>query len=319
MALRGYLFITAAAALWGVVGPFSRLAFQQGVAPLEAAFWRAIIAWACFAVHALVRREVRIQRRDIGPLLGFAVTGVTLFYGSYQIAIQKGGAALAVVLLYTAPVWVAVLSRVFFREAMSALKLMALMLTLEGVAVVSLGAGDVDLGIRGGNPLIAVPAGLVAGFCYALYYIFGKYFSGRYTSPNLFVYMLPAGALGLLPWLSFTAKTPLAWLALGWVARYQRGGTPPHGCVVAWLLEPAPRDIPPWPSGESRLSPSLTVPGRLGLPPLLERHFLDCINVILSLEAPSPALARDQSVPFPAAILLFLGTPDATRTAPGTI
>lgn len=216
--LKGYGFILLAASLWGMIGPFSRLAFQQGVAPLEAAFWRAIIAWACFAVHALVRREVRIQRRDIGPLLGFAVTGVTLFYGSYQIAIQKGGAALAVVLLYTAPVWVAVLSRVFFREAMSALKLMALMLTLVGVAVVSLGAGDVDLGIRGGNPLIAVPAGLVAGFCYALYYIFGKYFSGRYTSPNLFVYMLPAGALGLLPWLSFTAKTPLAWLALGVLA-----------------------------------------------------------------------------------------------------
>lgn len=200
-----------------MIGPFSRLAFQEGVAPLEAAFWRALMAWVCFALHALVRREVHLQRRDIAPLLGFAVGGVTLFYGSYQIAIREGGAALAAVLLYTAPVWVAVLARVFFKEAMSLLKLLALMLTVVGVAAVSLGAGG-GLGARPGNPLIAVAAGLVAGFCYALYYIFGKYFSGRYSSPNLFVYMLPVGALGLLPWVSFGAKTPLAWLALGILA-----------------------------------------------------------------------------------------------------
>jgi drug/metabolite transporter (DMT)-like permease len=216
--LKGYGFILLAAALWGMIGPFSRLAFREGVAPLETAFWRALLAWACFGLHALLKGEVRLQRRDIAPLLAFAVSGVTLFYGSYQIAIREGGAALAAVLLYTAPVWVAVLARVFFKEAMGPVKLLALLLTLGGVAVVSLGAGEISLGTRGGNPLVAVGAGLLAGFCYALYFIFGKYFSGRYSSPNLFVYMLPVGALGLLPWVSFGAKTPLAWMALGILA-----------------------------------------------------------------------------------------------------
>ncbi len=216
--LKGYGFILLAAALWGMIGPFSRLAFREGVAPLEAAFWRAAMAWGCFGLHALVRGEVRLQRRDIAPLLGFAVSGVTLFYGSYQIAIREGGAALAAVLLYTAPAWVALLSRVIFKEPMGPLKLLALALTLVGVAVVALGAGGIDLGSPGANPLIAVAAGLVAGFCYALYYIFGKYFSGRYSSPNLFLYMLPVGALGLLPWVSLGARSPLAWLALGTVA-----------------------------------------------------------------------------------------------------
>lgn len=216
--LKGYGFILLAAALWGMIGPFSRLAFREGVAPLEAAFWRATMAWACFGLHALVRGEVRLKRRDIAPLLGFAVSGVTLFYGSYQIAIREGGAALAAVLLYTAPAWVALISRVIFKEPMGPLKLLALALTLFGVAVVSLGAGGIDLGSPGANPLIAVAAGLVAGFCYALYYIFGKYFSGRYSSPNLFFYMLPVGALGLSPWVSLGARSPLAWLALGTVA-----------------------------------------------------------------------------------------------------
>ena len=60
----------------------------------------------------------------------------------------------------------------------------------------------------------AIVFGLHSGFCYALYYIFGKHFSGRYSSPNLFIYALPIGALGLMPWVTFGPKTATAWLAL---------------------------------------------------------------------------------------------------------
>jgi drug/metabolite transporter (DMT)-like permease len=46
-----------------------------------------------------------------------------------------------------------------------------------------------------GVTLPSLVFGLSAGFCYSLYYIFGKFFSTRYTSPNLFFYLLPIGAL----------------------------------------------------------------------------------------------------------------------------
>ncbi len=42
----------------------------------------------------------------------------------------------------------------------------------------------------------------------------GKYFSNKYTSANLFLYVLPLGALGILPFVDFVHKTPQAWLAL---------------------------------------------------------------------------------------------------------
>lgn len=209
--LRGYLFILIAAALWGVIGPISRLAFQEGVAPLEVAFWRATLTWLFFAVHALLTRRVRMAPRDLPMAAVFGLTGVTCFYGSYQLAVRGGGAALAAVLLYTAPAWVAIMSRIVFKERMTAVKLIALALTLLGVAGVSAG-GDAGAAVAAGPA--ALGAGLAAGFCYALYYIFGKHFSGRYTSPNLFLYLLPIGALGLLPWVEFSHKTPTAWLAL---------------------------------------------------------------------------------------------------------
>ncbi|MFZ3047625.1 MAG: EamA family transporter [Desulfatirhabdiaceae bacterium] len=209
--MRGYFFIIAAAAQWAMIGPFARLAFQEGVPPMEVAFWRALLTWFMFAIHATIRGETRLKREDIGFVIIFGLSGVSLFYGAYQMAVKQGGAALAAVLLYTAPAWVTVLARIFFREKITLVKLMSLVLTLVGVAAIS-GAGQ-----AGDGQSISVSAllfGLVSGFCYSLYYIFGRHFSGRYSSPNLFLYLLPIGILGLLPWTTFTHKSPTAWMAL---------------------------------------------------------------------------------------------------------
>jgi DME family drug/metabolite transporter len=206
---KGYLYIIAAAALWGILGPFSRLAFSQGLAPMEVAFWRAVLAWGFFGVHALATRSVRIRAEDLPMVVLFAITGVTLFYGSYQLAVRSGGAAVAAVLLYTAPAWVAVMARLAFKERFTPAKVAALVLTLAGVVCVASGGGS--------TVEVSLPAllfGLCAGFCYSLYYLFGKYFSTRYSSANLFFYLLPIGAVTLLPWVPFTTKSPTAWGAL---------------------------------------------------------------------------------------------------------
>lgn len=82
----GYLYLLLAAFLWGLIGPVSRLAFQEGLTPLAVAFFRAGIAWVFFGLHALLLRQVRVERRDALPLLLFGLVGVSLFYGSYQLA-----------------------------------------------------------------------------------------------------------------------------------------------------------------------------------------------------------------------------------------
>jgi DME family drug/metabolite transporter len=212
MVFRGYAFIVAAAVLWGMIGPFSRLAFQEGIAPMEVAFWRALLAWVLFGGHAMIRHEVSLDRKDIPYILVFGVCGVSLFYFVYQMAVKQGGAALAAVLLYTAPAWVIVLSRIFLKESITPTKISAVVLTIIGISAISMGKGAG----QDGSPVSvsAIGFGLSSGFCYSLYYIFGKHFTGRYSAYNLFLYVLPIGALGLLPWVAFTPKTPTAWLAL---------------------------------------------------------------------------------------------------------
>jgi DME family drug/metabolite transporter len=216
--MRGYIYIVLAATLWAVLGPFAKIAFQEGISPLEVAFWRAVLAWGIFSAHALVTRQVGMAAKDLPALTAFGVTGVALFYAVYPMAIQQGGVALAVVLLYTAPAWVTVLSRIIYKEAVTPAKLSAMGMTIAGVVGISLGSGG-----EAGNSVMrvdtaAILLGLAAGFFYSMYYIFGKYFSGRYTSPNLFAYMLPIGACCLYPWVDFSAKSPTAWAALAAIA-----------------------------------------------------------------------------------------------------
>ena len=210
---RGYLYIIAAAVLWGMIGPLAKLAFREGVAPLEVAFWRAFFAWVCFGGQAIWLRKMRVRSADLPLLALFGLTGVFLFYGSYQIAVQKGGAALASVLLYTAPAWVALMAAIFFKERMTAPKWTALGLTLAGVALVSRGS---TTAVASGVPvsLLGIGCGLLAGFCYALYYIFGKVFSDHYAAETVFLYILPMGGVFLTPWVTFGTKSPAAWVAL---------------------------------------------------------------------------------------------------------
>ena len=37
--MTGYLYVLAAAVLWSLIGPFSKICMEEGLAPLEVAFW----------------------------------------------------------------------------------------------------------------------------------------------------------------------------------------------------------------------------------------------------------------------------------------
>jgi DME family drug/metabolite transporter len=186
--------------------------------PFEVAFWRAAIGWAAFAVHSLSIRRTRIDLADLPVVTLFGLVGVSVFYLSYQWAVRSGGAALASVLLYTAPAWVALLSRLVLKERMGMMKLLAVGLTLAGVALVSLAPGS-DQGSelvsgQGAASTTAILCGLTSGFTYALYFIFGKLYLHRYSTPTLFLYAMPVGAAGLLPFVTFHRPTGLGMAAV---------------------------------------------------------------------------------------------------------
>lgn len=211
-ARTGYLCIILAASLWGSLGVASRGVLAAGISPLELSFWRASIAGLLFAAQSLHARRTRVAREDFGGVGAFAVVGVSLFYLSYLFAVRDGGAALAAILLYTAPAWVAIAGALWMQEPLTPRSSSAIALTLAGVCCVALGTAAPVGGVQ------ALPSalgwGLCSGVAYATYYVFGKRYFTRYAPPTLFMYALPLGALLLLPAVHFAHKGAATW---GWI------------------------------------------------------------------------------------------------------
>ena len=214
----GYAYIIAAALLWATIGPAARFALQAGTTPLEISFWRAAIAGLLFALHAAARGRLRLARADLPAVAGFALLGVTIFYWAYFRAVELGGAALAAILLYTAPAWVALTAALWLGERLTARKSLAVVLTLAGIALVAFGSGS---GVSAGTATSRIQAigwGLLSGVAYAAYYLFGKRYFARYDASTLFAYALPLGALLLLPAVKFAPKSTTEWLVLLFLA-----------------------------------------------------------------------------------------------------
>lgn len=209
----GYALVAVAAVLWALLGVFSKRLLAVGVSPTEIAFWRAAIGGALFMVHAAAEGRLRLQRRsDALAFAAFALVGVTLFYTALNQAIEAGGVSLAFILLYSAPAFVAVLAAVFLGERLTPVKLVLVALSVAGVALVAQG-GEAGMTVS----VKSVTWGLVAGASYSSYYLFGKWILARYRPAAIYAFVLPIGALGLLPFVPFDAvrsAIPRMWLDL---------------------------------------------------------------------------------------------------------
>ncbi|MDL2290624.1 EamA family transporter [Desulfovibrio sp. OttesenSCG-928-F20] len=207
----GYLFIFLAAACWGLTGPVARFAMGDGIDPLEVAFWRA--AWGAFffLLYAAQKKALKLgNKRDLLVFIIFGVCSQGGFFASNQYAIQTGGAALAAVLLYTAPAWVAVFSRLFFHERMTIIKISAIILSLSGVVCISLSGGGIEnsVGATAGSGILF---GLLSGLLYSTHYIFSKNYLTRYSTYTIYGYSMLFGMLALFPFINFSSKTAFQW------------------------------------------------------------------------------------------------------------
>ncbi len=229
----GYGLVLAAAVLWGSLGIAVRIISAAGVGALEASTWRAGLAFAGALVASAAAHRGHL-RVDLGDLLLFAAYGfvsIALFFLAYFTAIELTTLATAAILLYTAPVWVTVLSAALFGEDLSASKLTALLLAFAGCALV----------VRAHDPaalrpnLPGVLAGLASGLTYGLYSVFGKVALRRHPPLVVLTYALGFGTL-FLALGAMAAGVPPERLAPSHVAR----ALPALlylGLVATWLAQ----------------------------------------------------------------------------------
>ena len=149
----GRLLILVTAVLWSLAGVFIK---SLELHPLTIVFYRSLFA-SLFFVLWIKRKSWTINLPLLVSVLSYTVA-ISLFVSANKLT----SAANAIVLQYTAPIFVFVFARVLFHEAISKLNLMTLLVGTLGVGIIFAGsAGQPDLG--------GVEVAILSGLFFSIY------------------------------------------------------------------------------------------------------------------------------------------------------
>ncbi len=196
------VLVVTAGACWGFIGFFTKHLSAIGFSAIQIGFLRmasaAVLIWIYILLFA--RDRAKISFKDIWMFFGTGILSITLFSVLYFTTIQLTAISFAVVLLYTAPCFVMILSAIFFREKIGAVKITALVIAFFGclctTGLLESLIGGVGLG---SVSELGILTGIGSGLGYALYSIFGTAALKKYDTVTVTAYTFLLASAALLP------------------------------------------------------------------------------------------------------------------------
>lgn len=190
------LFVVLAALCWGLSGGIGGILMADG--------WNAyVVSWyrgAIGMLFVLVWLILSPQGNGLAnPRLWFwsliAGLGVAGNFAFYFVSIEEGSVAVAATLMYSAPVFVYLVSFTLKLERSTPFKWAAIAIVMLGIVLLT---QIYDIGTSGVT-LIGVGAGLLAGLSYALF-IFGFKYAAPHGSPQAILLIAFAVLVAILIW-----------------------------------------------------------------------------------------------------------------------
>jgi len=188
----GYGQIASAALIWGSIGVIVRLLPYSAVTIVTYRVWFSL---PLFFLLLLKSEGIQgFRHASHSRLLTASGVGQAAAWVAFFSAFKLTGIANAVLLLYTAPIFVALLSPYLLLERRQPRTYVSLLLATLGVALIS---GSDGLG-ESLNAL-GIAVGLLAGFLFALIILADRKLSGAYSSRSVVAMQLLIAAVVLAP------------------------------------------------------------------------------------------------------------------------
>ncbi len=197
-----FLFVLAAAALWGMAGIFVRTVAHSGIKEMQIVFFRAFFSSLILGLTILFKNKsfFKIALKDLWLFASAGIFSIVLFNFSYYKTMALTSLSVAAVLLYTALIFVCVLSVILFREKITLNKIIALVIAFVGCCFVS--------GVFSGEHRLTPSAlgfGILTGFGYSLYTIFSQILiNKKYNTLTITFYTFSFAALGSFPFINLS-------------------------------------------------------------------------------------------------------------------
>lgn len=206
----GFIAVLFAAFLWGTTGTVA--SFAPNLSPLAvgaAAMGGGGLLQALLARKSIIYHLAHIKANAV--MLGVGVIAVFIYPLAFYSSMHYAGITIGtVVSIGTAPLFTALLERVFDRKALSMTWLMSFVLGVTGVALLSLGESHVVAtteNLSQNRPMLGIALGAVAGLTYALYSWAAKRMIGQGMDAKASMGLIfGLGSLLLLPTLWITGS-----------------------------------------------------------------------------------------------------------------
>lgn len=187
---------------WGLTGLCNRFITPAGFSQSQIMFVRSFLPLVVLFLYLLIfnRAAFKIKLKDLWCFLGSGLLSLTMFGLAYMNAMQEMSLSMAVVLLYTSPVFVILLSAPLFKERITPAKIVALVLVIVGaVCTTGVITGSLTITPRG------LLFGIISGLGYGLYSIFSRFaFQRGYSSMTVTFYTFLFSSIALTalsePW-----------------------------------------------------------------------------------------------------------------------
>lgn len=191
--LLGIIQVILSGVCFGFLGVFGRWAFEKGITPPELLGHRFLLA-ACM-LGILCSFKYGVQSLKVGwvkaaRFLTLGILGYAVFSSFYFIAIQKLSITLAVLLLYTFPIWVTLGAWLFYKEKLNLVQALTIPLAFAGLILLI----GTDWSVKQSTGLLY---GLGSAITYAIYILLSRMWL---ENQNAFVavFFIQLGAGGIL-------------------------------------------------------------------------------------------------------------------------
>jgi len=163
------LLIIAAGMLWGTSAIFANLLYPYGFVPLQLTAMRGTVSAIVMTIYIFVTNK-RLFNVSLLQLFWFALGGISMFFASffYYESMNVGSVSVAVMLMYTAPIFVMTYSVIFLGEKLTLQKFISVAFVVIGCAFISGVFGGVKFNLWG------FISGLLSGISYSAYNIISK-------------------------------------------------------------------------------------------------------------------------------------------------
>ena len=171
--IRKYALIMLSGILWGTIGLFVKVLDAKGSTSEYTTFMRMFFAFMLLFAITLVKEGIGSFRIGRSTLISCALLGfvsMSLNNLCYTNAVSRLGMSLAAAILYMAPIFTSIQSKLLFHEKIGRSKLIALAFNVLGCVLAATG-GRLSLE---GVSVIGLLFGIGAAFAYSTQNIFGR-------------------------------------------------------------------------------------------------------------------------------------------------